>query len=204
MKTSKRQTVWLVAMLGLMVVLSAYYLFTDPVKNLQTAGDQDNDAENTINISGDTIDPATILDEIGVTGDDAKTDDEILDEFAASETMSQDFFAVSIMQRMEAFNEQFDELYQIISDPNSSDEAMKDAYETLGKLEEQQNKLWDLEEQLMANNYQSVFVSSDDHGNYIVNVQAEKLERSEFVSIMDVVTEELDVHPSNVKVEVRS
>lgn len=32
---SKRQTIWLVSMLSLMVVLSAYYLFTEDVNNLQ-------------------------------------------------------------------------------------------------------------------------------------------------------------------------
>ncbi|MEI7024667.1 SpoIIIAH-like family protein [Paenibacillus sp. y28] len=34
---NKRQTIWLVSMLSLMVVLSAYYLFTDDVKNFDIA-----------------------------------------------------------------------------------------------------------------------------------------------------------------------
>lgn len=37
---SKRQTIWLVSMLSLMVVLSAYYLFTDDVDKLNQATDQ--------------------------------------------------------------------------------------------------------------------------------------------------------------------
>lgn len=36
---SKRQTIWLVSMLSLMVVLSAYYLFTEDVSKLKTAAD---------------------------------------------------------------------------------------------------------------------------------------------------------------------
>ncbi|KPV55275.1 hypothetical protein QJ48_34035, partial [Paenibacillus sp. A3] len=35
---SKRQTIWLVSMLSLMVVLSAYYLFTEDVGNVEVTG----------------------------------------------------------------------------------------------------------------------------------------------------------------------
>lgn len=34
---TKKQTVWLMTMLGLMVVLSAYYLFTEDVQNVPLA-----------------------------------------------------------------------------------------------------------------------------------------------------------------------
>ena len=34
---AKRQTIWLVSMLSLMVVLSAYYLFTEDVNKLDLA-----------------------------------------------------------------------------------------------------------------------------------------------------------------------
>jgi stage III sporulation protein AH len=51
---TKRQTVWLVSMLGLMVVLSAYYLFTDEV------GQTPNDtlALNEIQVEGTQLDAA--------------------------------------------------------------------------------------------------------------------------------------------------
>src|SRR5690625_1573455 len=201
MRNSKRQTVWLVSMLGLMVVLSAYYLFTDPAKDLQTAGDN-NDNEATIDISGTAVDPETILDEIGVTGENAKTDEEIIAEYEANETMGQqDFFMTSYMGRMESFNEQFEELYQVIDDPNVSDADLHEAYKTIGKLEEQQNMLINLEEQIIANNYEDVHVESDGEGNYVVYVQAEKIEKSEFVSIMDLVLDELDAKPADIQVE---
>ena len=207
MRTSKRQTVWLVSMLGLMVVLSAYYLFTDPVDDLQTAGEQ-NETENlAMDISGGTVDPETILDEIGMTKEDgvAKTDEEILAEFEeASETMSQDFFVTSYMERLESYNEQWDELMQVINDPNTSDEEMTEAYETLGKLEEQQTILEDLEQQLLSLNFENVFISADGEGNYLVTVKADNVEKSQFVSIMDMVTEELGVHAADVKVQHRS
>ncbi|MFH5184855.1 SpoIIIAH-like family protein [Paenibacillus sp. TAB 01] len=42
---AKRQTIWLVSMLSLMVVLSAYYLFTEDVNNLQLSTATDTKAE---------------------------------------------------------------------------------------------------------------------------------------------------------------
>lgn len=36
---TRRQTVWLVSMLGLMVVLSAYYLFTEDVENMEVVSE---------------------------------------------------------------------------------------------------------------------------------------------------------------------
>ena len=47
---SKRQTIWLVSMLSLMVVLSAYYLFTEDASKLDTA----QDASETEQINVDT------------------------------------------------------------------------------------------------------------------------------------------------------
>jgi stage III sporulation protein AH len=44
---SKRQTIWLVSMLSLMVVLSAYYLFTEDVNNLQITSAGASDTKGT-------------------------------------------------------------------------------------------------------------------------------------------------------------
>ncbi|MCR8633952.1 SpoIIIAH-like family protein [Paenibacillus radicis (ex Xue et al. 2023)] len=45
---SKRQTIWLVSMLSLMVVLSAYYLFTEDVNNLQFGSNQTTKSTGTV------------------------------------------------------------------------------------------------------------------------------------------------------------
>ncbi|MFD0675320.1 MULTISPECIES: SpoIIIAH-like family protein [unclassified Paenibacillus] len=45
---SKRQTIWLVSMLSLMVVLSAYYLFTEDVNNLQFGSNQTTKTTGTV------------------------------------------------------------------------------------------------------------------------------------------------------------
>ena len=55
---TKRQTVWLVSMLGLMVVLSAYYLFTDEVDQVPVASEQTSSETGQIEVSGvELMDP---------------------------------------------------------------------------------------------------------------------------------------------------
>lgn len=66
---TKRQTIWLVSMLGLMVVLSAYYLFTDNVGDLETTG-EDNVPTGTVIESVEVGDNADLpdLNELAGTG----------------------------------------------------------------------------------------------------------------------------------------
>ncbi|MEF2964458.1 SpoIIIAH-like family protein [Paenibacillus sp. M1] len=101
MKT-KRQTVWLVSMLSLMVILSAYYLFTEdsPAKNQaadgqqvttmdnatteQTATDGDlNTGDDVIlsEVTGDGDEDAVITDE-GTAGEDAAIQDSAIEDAA--------------------------------------------------------------------------------------------------------------------------
>ncbi|RRJ66471.1 SpoIIIAH-like family protein [Paenibacillus oralis] len=95
---SKRQTIWLVSMLSLMVVLSAYYLFTEegPAPSAKTDGQQvsmeGGTAQNgALEESGLSPQDEVILSEItsdGEAGSDAVTDDEAAaktDEAGAAE-----------------------------------------------------------------------------------------------------------------------
>lgn len=74
---SKRQTVWLVSMLGLMVVLSAYYLFTDEAEQIpgvETA-ETETGGENEIIVEGvGMLNPGETLDQLGTEPE--KSEDE--------------------------------------------------------------------------------------------------------------------------------
>ncbi|WP_274365345.1 SpoIIIAH-like family protein [Paenibacillus thermotolerans] len=80
---TKRQTVWLVSMLGLMVVLSAYYLFTDEVK--PEPADQ-TVSQNEIELDGvRTADPSAGDDSIVVDGEDVYLEDIASEETGAAD-----------------------------------------------------------------------------------------------------------------------
>ncbi|MGG6309715.1 SpoIIIAH-like family protein [Paenibacillus macerans] len=88
---SKRQTIWLVSMLSLMVILSAYYLFTEdgPQASTPTDGQQVSTTNNATTQegmpegSGTTADDEVILSE--VTTDGGESDGAVTDDMAAEE-----------------------------------------------------------------------------------------------------------------------
>lgn len=96
---SKRQTVWLVSMLSLMVVLSAYYLFTEdsPAKNQAADGKQVSTmdkgmTQETVTDTGVNEDGEVILSEVVSEGEqtpvitDGEVTDPVADSDAAPET----------------------------------------------------------------------------------------------------------------------
>ncbi|GIP51995.1 SpoIIIAH-like family protein [Paenibacillus vini] len=89
---SKRQTVWLVSMLSLMVVLSAYYLFTEdsPAKNQAADGKQVSTmdkgmTQETVTDSGLGQDGEVILSEVVTDGEQSPV---ITDEEAATDPVA--------------------------------------------------------------------------------------------------------------------
>ncbi len=89
---SKRQTVWLVSMLSLMVILSAYYLFTDsPSKNQAADGQQvstmdQGKTQETVTDNGLSQDDEVILSEVVSEGEQNPviTDGEVVTDPAAN------------------------------------------------------------------------------------------------------------------------
>ncbi|WP_309118761.1 SpoIIIAH-like family protein [Paenibacillus sp.] len=75
---TRRQTVWLVSMLGLMVVLSAYYLFTDEADQIPVPTEQT--AQNEIIVEGvgmmdpTSAQPDVTIDDIATLEEDATAD----------------------------------------------------------------------------------------------------------------------------------
>lgn len=91
---SKRQTIWLVSMLSLMVILSAYYLFTEegPSASTQADGQQVSTADNGTSQetaqegSGLSADDEVILSEVTTDGENSTV---ITDDNAAAEQADQ-------------------------------------------------------------------------------------------------------------------
>ncbi|MUG85737.1 hypothetical protein GNP92_05140 [Paenibacillus timonensis] len=84
---SKRQTIWLVSMLSLMVILSAYYLFTEdsPQASTPTDGQQVSTTNN--GMSGNATGDDVILSE--VTTDGSENSSVITDDAAAADQTEQ-------------------------------------------------------------------------------------------------------------------
>lgn len=249
---TKRQTVWLVSMLSLMVVLSAYYLFTDTpssnqvttdstkinevnllnatevtktddingvqtVETTETAdatGDKDattlTDPTDLTDITGAettedkaTVD-ATVTDEATEAKDSAGTDEiltdeAVLKELASQETAATSYFETQQMKRSEQFSKEIERLTAITVDMKQTPEEVTKAQNQLLQLEEEQEKMSTLETELM-NEYEHAVVLNDAQ-QWKVVVQSDKLERSQAVSILEMVISEMNVSPDQVSVQ---
>lgn len=212
---NKRQTIWLVSMLGLMVVLSAYYLFTDDVNEMDIASADFNADE----IALSAIEQSELAKELTMeelTGEDlwseehsghsaemeevgTLTNEEILKQVEAQATSGQDFFTSMQLERMEEMDKESDQLLRIITDSNENTSSMNQAFEKLQQMEDQLSKMTNIEEQLMEQ-FSQVFIEQDNN-QWKVYVQSNNLEKSQAVSILDTVMNELGTSASQVVIQ---
>lgn len=187
-------------MLGLMVVLSAYYLFTDHADDLNVADGPYIDVQMDANDdSGYRSDDVLHISE-GLW-EEWRTDEEILQEYEAQETSAFDYFTSMHLQRMEHFAELIESQMEVINDASSTDSAIQMALEEYSRLEDMQSRLIDVEEQLMQE-FENVYLS-EESGAWKVIVKADHLEASQAVSIVDLVASALDVNAASVQVQYR-
>ncbi|MFD1955858.1 SpoIIIAH-like family protein [Paenibacillus thailandensis] len=198
---TKRQTIWLVSMLSLMVVLSAYYLFTQDkdASNVLTDGTQTEQAEGTTEADA-SADPNGQGEAVAETESEgqALTEEEILGLTGVPSTA---VFGEIMEKSQEQFNEEYDSLMKEIA--NTSDntaEQSSEAVTQLNELEERKEKLSSLQTQL-EEKFANAVVDDTQPNHYKVVVQSEKLEKTEAVGIIDLVVKTLGVPAEQVAVQ---
>lgn len=215
---NKRQTIWLVSMLSLMVVLSAYYLFTEdvtPTDNASGITEQTNWTDAT-KASGDGFEITevdTLTGEISATGkgNDAAPSGEVSsglpDEDQAVLKEYNNLTGAELLdqiqlQRREKVDKEADDLSAIMADTkNRSPEEAQQASEQLRRLEDTDYRITGLEEKLLLE-FENAVVEEVDLNNYKVIVLSDKLEKKQAVNIVDLATKELNVSPDHVSVQV--
>jgi stage III sporulation protein AH len=220
---TRRQTIWLVSMLSLMVVLSAYYLFTDNIDELDVASENEEVNHTVIDaVEVDEHSDLTELDELLASAgqldgtspsaeskSDKGTDEGLvtindsdkktLQKVQAGAQSGEEVLASIDMKRTQALQKETEQLMEIALDPKKTVDEVASAENRLQMIEETQAKVSDLEDQLMRE-YENVIIT-EDKGKWNVIIQADKLQRSEAVTIIDMVNEQLQVSPSKIAVE---
>ncbi|MFC5447958.1 SpoIIIAH-like family protein [Paenibacillus aestuarii] len=266
---AKRQTIWLVSMLSLMVVLSAYYLFTEDVNKLDLAANDTKANSQEVKIDMSQAGPSGKTDVKATTGTDAKsaadskasssaatqsgtqsttqsstktdtkadasktdasktdasktdaskttssantnkstassstakTDDQILKqvEEQTKTTSASDYFINEQMKQHDMFAKQSSDLMNIIIDSKQTPDAVAKANNDLQKLADVQDKVEALQDQLMKDFPQAIV--NQDGNQWKVTVQSDKLEKSQGVTIVDMVIKELGAAPENIKIQ---
>ncbi|MEX2462000.1 MAG: SpoIIIAH-like family protein [Paenibacillaceae bacterium] len=223
---SKRQTIWLVSMLSLMVVLSAYYLFTEDASKMNTAKDASQTEQihvntevttpESINKTDTTTQATTDSATQGKTDSKAQknkeaktstqattkqlTDEAVLEKVAQQGKSNDDYFMAQQMQRNDNLAEQMKNLMTIITDSKQNTEAVSKAYSDLEVIQTRTAKINSIENELMKD-YPNVIVT-EAANKWKVVLQDNKLEKSQAVSIIDLVMKEMNIGSESVSIQV--
>ncbi|TMW73751.1 SpoIIIAH-like family protein [Alteribacter natronophilus] len=182
----KRQTVWLLTMLSLIIVLSVYYI---NINNQDFAGvPQDQTGENQA-AEGEDL-------EAQLQNDESVTFVEIEDTTAASgqsqySTMSADeMFEMIRLQRQDARGKANEEYADVIASAEASADVQSQAFDGREALQAMAQKEELLETLIKARGYEDALVITED-GQVRIYVKADGLSKEEAVQIKRLAYEEL-------------
>jgi stage III sporulation protein AH len=191
----QRQTTWMVSILTLMVVLSAYYLMTGDVGQMQAVTSDKNEGQ----VQTETVDYTQQTKSEGEAGATTQTEGAGATDQTFMSNQSSDFFISYKMQRDNLRSMQAEKYMDIISDSQNS--KAEEIVEAQTKLEELQSLEYTekvIEELLAADYGDAVVMTQNDHVKVVV--QAESLSNNEVVKILNLVTEQMAVPASKVSV----
>lgn len=217
----RKQTVWLLTMLAVMVVLSGYYLVKGPVDQVPTSGNQQA-VQKQEQISGVVVESKQVEQAPQATPVDAKNNNQEATAPQANTPMTPDpakqtagnavvpvadttseIFQGYKMKREAQVQQQKDEQLAIMSNADSSPQAVAEAKAKYEELSSQDNATMNVEEMLKASGYQDavVFVQED---KVTVIVQKDKLSANEAVEIIAHVKQHLNVPATNINVQFKT
>ncbi|WP_081922329.1 SpoIIIAH-like family protein [Oceanobacillus jeddahense] len=175
----KKQTVWLLTMLSLMVVLSVYYIFSAGGNDLAFVDDgQEATTEEAV--------PATQSEE-GIEVENIENVD------------SDELFTTIRMEIQDERSRKKSQLTDVVASANASATEKDEALQEIDSLEELASKETILQEQLLAaTEYEDVLVRSND-GKVHIHVKTEELPVTEAANIMQMARDEFG---EDVKAEV--
>lgn len=183
----KKQTVWLITMLSLMVVLSVYYMTLDPAEDEFVHTDRNQDA-NDSNVISDLV-----------TNEEKDEDDEEETNWDEEDVTIHDITNVGRDElfttiRMELQNQrsmQKSRYEDIVASSTTTVEEKNDALDSIHSLEKIDTKETILQNRILStsNAYEDVLVRYEDDLIY-VHVQADELSTPEANYIMQLVKDE--------------
>ncbi|QDP40568.1 SpoIIIAH-like family protein [Radiobacillus deserti] len=178
----KKQTIWLLTMLSLMIVLSVYYMSSPSGDQLTLLTDNDN---------GETA--------IADPSSDEASGEKGTGDTTGTEMTDSELFTSIRMEITEQRSEKRAQLEEVVASSSSTTEEKNKAMEEMDQLEAMEAKEKILEESIMAENgYEDVLVRSED-GEVFVQVRAEEMSKTEANNIIKMVEDEFGRVPVEVK-----
>lgn len=180
---SSKQTVWLLTMLTVMVVLSAYYLVSEPLIPIDMVDQKFEDEVVITELNKMNTEEFTeiidLTDEIGINNNDL-------------------FIGIK-MERSKNRSKQLDQLYTMMQS-NVSEEAIAEIQDRIEQLQSIEESEFVLEKLIISDGYGDAIVLTNENGVDVI-IQTDSLSKAEAVRIIKSVSERLGVPALNVHIK---
>lgn len=228
---TKRQTIWLVSMLSLMVVLSAYYLFTEDVNKLNTATEKT--TQQDIKVTTEHVDPAAGEKAVSgglasstatgatksTSGQAAATDKATTDKATADKTSTDKTTDAKVLEKVQASAKSGSDYFASLAYKRNQDfskktqsymDIMADTKKTteeISKASDEIDRLQTMQakveslEDVLGQNYNNAIVLEENNKYKAVVQVAGKLDAKQAQSIIDTMIKELGVVKDSVSVQ---
>jgi len=200
---TKRQTIWLVSMLSLMVILSAYYLFTQDIgsdNKLTDAKHMENTAEVNTTVDQNSAAVSGTSDNSG-SYTISDLDQDVLSQLEADGYFKNNGEISELIAKRENQLEQKDnKIMSVLADVSAETDRSLEALEEMAMLEQKMEKITQLENNL-KDTYEIAIISEEVNDKYKVVVTSDNLEKKQAAEIIEQVINELEVRPEQVSVQ---
>ncbi|PYZ94350.1 mutants block sporulation after engulfment [Salipaludibacillus keqinensis] len=189
----KRQTVWLLTMLSLIVVLSVYYMTMDRFQDQQTAGsDMGEEASLDEDVEFEWIEGEDI------TFVELENVEEVLGDVAfSSQVDAEEMFETIRLQRQDARGRLNEEYKSVIASTETDPEIQVDALEKIESLQVVSQKEEMIETIIRSKGYEDALVMSDNN-QVNIYVKASDLTKEQAVELNQLAYEHLGIE--NIRV----
>ncbi|SMO40027.1 SpoIIIAH-like family protein [Melghirimyces algeriensis] len=182
-----KQTVWLVTMLTLMVVLSAYYIVTGPVEPADQI----------------TMDEQTSKSEDVQVKTKEKADKEEKDKKASVDSDS-DYFIGYQLQRSSLRSKMTEKYMDVMTDPKASKEELKKAQQKINELMKVDKTESVMEDLIREEGFRDAVVITNEDDFVDVIVQSEKMSKKQVVKLISMVKKQLDVPVDKISIAYKN
>jgi len=174
-----KQSLWILTMLTVMVVLSAYYLVSDPYVSTDLTNNVQEIPDITADIiTEDVTNNTELVDQIGINGSD---------------------LLIGLkMERSSNRSKQYDQLTAMMQS-NVTEETIAEIQDQIEDLQSIEEAEFVLEKLIVADGYQDAVVLSNEN-NVDVIIQTNSLSNNEAVKIIKMVSDRLEIPAVNVHI----
>ncbi|MFC4078226.1 SpoIIIAH-like family protein [Salinithrix halophila] len=180
-----KQTVWLVTMLTLMVVLSAYYIVTGPVEPASQTAQEEKDGK---------------MGNVEVKTKETKAPVSGKEKEASATQKENDYFVGYQLQRNSLRSKMTEEYMKVLTDPEASKEKLKDAEAKINELMKVDKTESVMEDLIRNEGFRDAVVIENEDQFVDVIVQSDKLSKAQVVKLIGMVKQQMDVSPTRVSV----